>query len=153
MRRWPRYLASVPLLLVAACATGPQQDLRLADMLPTGDQRPSAPADHTLFFDLDSAALTAESIATLDRLVRDPARSSWTRFDVAGHADRSGPERHNRTLSAERADAVRRYLVGAGIPDAIITIAAYGEKQVLVGTADGIVEPQNRRVEIYLRSN
>lgn len=152
MRRWSRLPVLLPLLLVAACATGPRQELLVDDMLPTGDGRRPLSPDHTLFFDLDSAVLTAESMATLDRLVRDPARATWTRIDLSGHADRSGSERYNRTLSAGRAEAVRRYLVGAGVPEALIATAAYGERQVLVGTPDGIVEPQNRRVEVYLRS-
>ena len=152
-RPWRR-LALISLLAsVAACATGPAQELAVGDMLPVNEAgSPAAPA-YTLFFDLDSAVLNADAAAILDQVASDPARPRWTRIIVAGHADRSGSERHNKRLSAERAAAVRRYLLAAGVPAALIASVALGEKQGLVGTPDGAVEPQNRRVEIYVSVN
>ena len=35
-----------------------------------------------------------------------------------------------------------------GVPDGSITTEAFGESRPLVDTADGVREPQNRRVEI-----
>ncbi len=40
------------------------------------------------------------------------------------------------------------YLAGRGVPDGSITTEAFGESRPLVDTADGVREPQNRRVEI-----
>jgi OmpA-OmpF porin, OOP family len=153
VQRPPHRLFLIPLLLAfAACATGPAQELAVADMLPVNEAGvPAAPA-YTLFFDLDSAALTADAAATLDRLVADPARPRWTRLILAGHADRSGSERHNKTLSSDRAEAVRRHLLAAGVPANLIAAVAFGEQRGLVGTPDGTAEPQNRRVEIYISS-
>nr|MDP9415782.1 flagellar motor protein MotB [Pseudomonadota bacterium] len=37
---------------------------------------------------------------------------------------------------------------GRGVPDGAITTEAFGESRPLVETADGVREPQNRRVEI-----
>jgi outer membrane protein OmpA-like peptidoglycan-associated protein len=51
-------------------------------------------------------------------------------------------------LSQRRADSVRSYLAGRGIPDGSIATEAFGESRPLVETADGVREPQNRRVEI-----
>lgn len=151
VQRSPNRLFLIPLLsALAACATAPAQELAVADMLPVNEAGvPEAPA-YTLFFDLDSAVLTADATATLDRLVADPARPHWTRIILAGHADRTGSERHNKTLSADRAESVRRHLLAAGLPSAMIAAVAFGEKQGLVGTPDGVAEPQNRRVEIYI---
>ena len=138
---------------LAACVTVPAQELAVADMLPVNEAAvPSAPA-YTLFFDLDSAAITADAAAILDQLVKNPERSHWRRIVVAGHADRSGPEHRNRALSADRAAAVRRYLLDAGVSPATIASLALGEREGLVGTPDGTVEAQNRRVEIYPRDN
>lgn len=148
----PRHpVAFISLLsALAACATGPAQELAVADMLPMNEAgSPETPA-YTLFFDLDSAVVTADAAAILDQVVTDPARPRWTRIILAGHADRSGSRRRNLTLSIDRIEAVRRYLVAAGVPESLIVSLAFGEKQGLVGTPDGVVEPQNRRVEIYL---
>lgn len=148
------YRSSVLVLLLGlgACATGPARELAVADMLPKADHDslPAAPA-YMLFFDLDSAALTPDAIAILDGMMADPTRPKWTAIVLAGHADRSGPERLNTSLSADRVKAVRRHLLRAGIPAGLISSRVHGERQALVGTPDGAVEPQNRRVEIYLR--
>ena len=72
------------------------------------------------------------------------------RLRLTGHADRSGPHRYNKRLSMRRAVAVRRALQRLGIARNDIAVFAKGETELLVRTADGIREPQNRRVEIIL---
>ena len=74
-----------------------------------------------------------------------------TRIEVAGHADRSGTPAYNQRLSQRRADAVAAELVRQGIARNEIAVSAYGESRPLVPTADGVREPQNRRVEIVLK--
>jgi outer membrane protein OmpA-like peptidoglycan-associated protein len=39
-------------------------------------------------------------------------------------------------------------MVGKGIPDSAVTSTGVGQTQLLVQTADGVREPQNRRAEI-----
>ncbi|MBX6747532.1 MAG: OmpA family protein, partial [Acetobacteraceae bacterium] len=72
-------------------------------------------------------------------------------IEVAGHADRSGTPQYNMRLSRRRAETVAAELVRHGISRNEITIEAFGESRPLVPTADGVREPQNRRVEIVLR--
>ena len=67
---------------------------------------------------------------------------------LAGHADKSGSDSYNVGLSQRRADSVRAYLAGKGIPETAMSTEAFGESRPLVETADGVREPQNRRVEI-----
>jgi len=45
---------------------------------------------------------------------------------------------------------VRRELVADGVADNLIIVRGVGESDPLVPTADGVREPQNRRVEIVL---
>jgi outer membrane protein OmpA-like peptidoglycan-associated protein len=140
------------LLGLVACTAGPARELAVADMLPKTDHGslPAAPA-YIVFFDLDSAALTSDAAAILDGMAADPTRANWAAIMLAGHADRAGSERSNTTLSADRVETVRRHLLRAGIPAELIASRAHGERRALVGTPDGKPEPQNRRVEIYLR--
>ncbi len=42
-------------------------------------------------------------------------------------------------------------LVRSGVDRGDIVVTAFGESRPLVPTADGVREPQNRRVEIVLR--
>lgn len=147
MRRLRERLIILSLLtVVAGCAKSPVLD-------PGAGQAAvrRTPA-YTVFFDLDSAAITPDAAATLDRAIGEHRPFNARRLIISGHADRSGSERHNRLLSEQRAEAVRRYLIDAGVsPDAVVT-EAHGEEQGLVGTPDGTVEPQNRRVEIFILS-
>jgi hypothetical protein len=53
-------------------------------------------------------------------------------------------------LSLRRANTVKDALVKEGVPAAAITTVGRGESGLLVKTADGVREPQNRRVEIVI---
>jgi outer membrane protein OmpA-like peptidoglycan-associated protein len=103
-----------------------------------------------VFFDWDSAVLTARARQIVAEAAHNATRVQVTRIDVAGHADRTGTAAYNLTLSHRRADAVAAELVQHGIAKQSIDIEAFGETKPLVATADGVREPQNRRVEIVL---
>ena len=145
--------SAVLAFAAAAAATGcaPVRDVGVADLAPTSaaNVAVAAPA-FTLFFDAGSADFTAEAAAVLAAVVADHRRTGFGRIIVAGHADRSGPERGNAELSRQRAAAVRAYLIGAGLPPDLIVTEAYGEGKALVATSNGSAEPQNRRVEIFV---
>jgi OOP family OmpA-OmpF porin len=51
-------------------------------------------------------------------------------------------------LSRRRAESVAVQLEKDGIPSSEIEVVARGKRDLLVPTADGIKEPQNRRVQI-----
>jgi outer membrane protein OmpA-like peptidoglycan-associated protein len=67
---------------------------------------------------------------------------------VNGYTDSSGSPAYNLKLSQRRADSVAKELVSDGVQRSEIDIHGYGETHPLVPTADGVREPQNRRVEI-----
>jgi outer membrane protein OmpA-like peptidoglycan-associated protein len=54
-------------------------------------------------------------------------------------------------LSIRRANTVATELVKDGVPKAAIAIEGFGQTHLLVPTADGVREPQNRRVEIIIK--
>ncbi|HYE00864.1 MAG TPA: OmpA family protein, partial [Alphaproteobacteria bacterium] len=106
------------------------------------------PSAYVVFFDFDRADITAEAARIIAEAANAARTNSVTRIAVTGHADRSGTDRYNLALSQRRADAVRAELVRQGVTNDSITVAARGEAEPLVPTADGVREPQNRRVEI-----
>lgn len=106
------------------------------------------PGPFVVFFDWDRSNITSEAAAILDNAARSYAVTGEASIMLAGHADRSGPDRYNVRLSQRRADAVKAYLGGRGVPTTAITTEALGESRPLVQTADGVREAQNRRVEI-----
>ena len=104
-----------------------------------------------VFFDWDRADLTDRARQIIAEAAENSRRVQVTRIEVAGHADRSGTPAYNQRLSQRRADNVAAELVRRGVQRNIITVQAFGESRPLVPTADGVREPQNRRVEIVLR--
>jgi OOP family OmpA-OmpF porin len=69
---------------------------------------------------------------------------------VNGYTDLSGTAGYNQQLSLRRAQSVQTELLRDGVPGNEIVIRGYGESHPLVPTAQGVREPQNRRVEIIL---
>ncbi|MGO1080129.1 OmpA family protein [Inquilinus sp. CA228] len=105
---------------------------------------------YLVFFDFDSSKLTPEARQIVASAAADALQGNSARIDVTGHTDRSGSDKYNQALSTRRAEAVRRELVADGVADGLIVTRGVGEADPLIPTADGVREPQNRRVEIVL---
>jgi outer membrane protein OmpA-like peptidoglycan-associated protein len=108
------------------------------------------PKEFIVFFDFDQAKLTPEA----QKIVNDAAaeaRKGYVRIKLSGHADRAGSSQYNVGLSQRRADSVMSELRRLGVSSADIATEAKGEAEPLVPTADGVPEPQNRRVEIMMQ--
>jgi len=54
------------------------------------------------------------------------------KVSIAGHTDRLGTDAYNMNLSQNRANSIKQYLVGKGIPEDRITVSAHGETMPLV---------------------
>ena len=104
-----------------------------------------------VFFDWDRADLTDRARQIIAEAATNSRTVSSTRIEVSGHADRTGTAAYNQRLSVRRAEAVAAELVRRGVARNIITIQGFGFDRPLVPTAQGVREPQNRRVEIVLR--
>ncbi len=119
---------------------------------PVAPAAAPAPArTYLVFFDWDRANLTDRARQIIGEAAQNSRTAQVTRIEVAGHADRSGTPQYNQRLSQRRADAVAAELERQGVPRSAINVQAFGETRPLVATADGVREPQNRRVEIVLR--
>ena len=114
---------------------------------------PAAEAARTylVFFDWDRADLTPRARQVVAEAAAATTRTQVTRIEVNGFTDTSGTAAYNQNLSIRRAQAVANELVRAGVPKAAISIQGFGQTRLLVPTAAGVREPQNRRVEIILR--
>ncbi|TCZ66122.1 OmpA family protein [Roseicella aquatilis] len=112
---------------------------------------PAVARTYLVFFDWDRADLTERARQIIAEAADASRKTQTTRIEVAGHADRSGTPQYNQRLSQRRADAVAAELVRRGVNRGEIAVTAYGESRPLVPTADGVREPQNRRVEIVLK--
>jgi len=112
---------------------------------------PPAPPSFMVFFDWDRSNLSAQALATIKQAADAFKTKGQARVTATGHADRSGPDQYNMALSLRRANAVKDALVREGVPATAISVVGRGESMPLVQTADGVREPQNRRVEIVVQ--
>jgi OmpA-OmpF porin, OOP family len=69
-------------------------------------------------------------------------------ISVNGHTDDVGSEAYNQTLSERRAQAVRDYLVNAGLSPDILSVQGHGKSLPLVKGASDAARAKNRRVEL-----
>jgi outer membrane protein OmpA-like peptidoglycan-associated protein len=110
-----------------------------------------APPSFMVFFDWDKSNLSAQALGTIKQAADAFRAKGNARITATGHTDTSGPESYNMALSLRRANAVKDALVREGVPAQAISVIGMGEKGLLVPTADGVREPQNRRVEIVIQ--
>jgi OOP family OmpA-OmpF porin len=118
---------------------------------PTPAAAPAPARTFLVFFDWNRADLTDRARQIIGEAANNSRTTGTTRIEVSGHADRSGTPQYNQRLSERRAQAVASELERQGVPRSAMVIQAFGESRPLVPTADGVREPQNRRVEIVLR--
>ncbi|MDF1719225.1 MAG: OmpA family protein [Minwuia sp.] len=120
------------------------------DAQPVAKALPVLPVTHRLMFGFDSAELDDAARATLDEIARQTSAYPQADVQVIGHTDRAGNATYNRRLAEARAARVAEALRLRGINLARIDEIPAGESAPAVATADGVAEPQNRRVEIII---
>ena len=112
--------------------------------------RQTAPGQFMVFFALGSSELDADARQVISEAAADYRRVGEAQVSVIGHTDTSGSAELNQRLSDRRAEAVEVALVREGVPATSIVTIARGQEDLLVPTADGVREPENRRVEILV---
>jgi OOP family OmpA-OmpF porin len=117
---------------------------------PPQAAQPQAPS-FMVFFDWDRSNLSAQALNTIKQAADAYKTKGSARITATGHTDKSGPDAYNMALSLRRANTVKDALVRDGVPATAISVIGKGETQPLVQTADGVREPQNRRVEIVIQ--
>jgi outer membrane protein OmpA-like peptidoglycan-associated protein len=112
---------------------------------------PARPTVFLLYFLSAKDELTPESNSELEKILADMRARPVPDIIVTGHTDTVGSAEANDKLSMQRAERVKGFLTGIGIPRDRIQTAGRGEREPIVPTADNIDEPRNRRVEINVR--
>jgi outer membrane protein OmpA-like peptidoglycan-associated protein len=98
----------------------------------------------TVLFRMGTPELLPESSPALDQLAAELKARPTLKLRVSGHADRVGEPEKNQVLSEQRAEAVKAYLVKAGIAAERISTIGYGDTRPLYTSPDA----RNRRVEV-----
>lgn len=101
-------------------------------------------------FQFGTTELRPAAHAVLDRYVEYALDCPDVRLSISGHTDSSGDEALNIYLSDARAQAVRKYLLTAGIDAERVTAAGKGSAEPVADNATAWGRSRNRRIELEL---
>jgi len=99
-------------------------------------------------FEFNSDVLKTSSFETLDRVAREIKKDPSARFVLNGYSSLEGTAEHNMSLSVDRANSVKSYLVNAGVSAANLAIKGYGTANPIASNSNEAGRAKNRRVEI-----
>lgn len=104
-------------------------------------------------FATDSAEILPDSIPLMteiaDALLRHP---ELTGIEIQGHTDNRGSSARNQELSQQRADAVRQWLINAGVAADRLTAQGYGDSRPIAPNITAGGRARNRRVQFMITS-
>ena len=109
----------------------------------------AAAKQYIIYFAFNKDTITPESAQKIREIAA--AAGANGRIELDGHTDLAGTNKYNEALSLRRVNAVRDALVRDGVAASRITTEHYGETRPRVPTAQGVKEPQNRRVEVTIQ--
>jgi OOP family OmpA-OmpF porin len=102
-------------------------------------------------FETDSAVLLAPSKNVLDDVVANlKEHPAILKVRIEGHTDSTSTPEHNQTLSEQRAESVKAYLVSKGIDGARLTTKGFGQDKPIGDNTTEDGRFQNRRVEFHI---
>lgn len=101
-----------------------------------------------IYFETGKATLKAESYAQLDALVLILNKYEGAILVIEGHTDNVGEDAYNMTLSQQRTDAVKAYLMSKGIMESRLVAYGYGETRPVDDNNKSTGRAKNRRVEL-----
>ncbi|GAB3992436.1 OmpA family protein [Spirosoma daeguense] len=106
-----------------------------------------------ILFDVNSYALKPETKQQLTSFASTLNKEKDTEIRIEGHADATGSEDLNMTLSKNRANSVAAFLEGQGIKTSRIAEKGFGELQPVADNATEAGRRKNRRVDIAIFAN
>jgi OOP family OmpA-OmpF porin len=107
-------------------------------------------ANRIVEFESGQAVLTPTGKSILDEMSAAMLKLKGQKFEVIGHTDNVGLRASNQNLSQARAEAVRNYLAGKGIPAETLVASGQGPDRPVASndTAEG--RARNRRIEFRM---
>lgn len=105
---------------------------------------------NNIFFATGKSTLLPESFYELNQVSELMKSNPNIKVEIAGHTDNVGGDEANKSLSQDRADAVRFYLLSSGILNSQLQAKGYGKIRPKTSNATQEGKAQNRRVEFTI---
>ena len=114
---------------------------------------PKAAEEVTLHvnFDTNKYKIRPADLAELQKAVDFAKKNPDAKFHVVGYTDSRGSDKHNQKLSENRAESVKKYLVGEAIAPEKITSEGKGKADPVGDNKTKEGQFQNRRVVLMIK--
>jgi len=113
--------------------------------------RPKVEALHAdVYFGFDRSRLNDEAKTSLQEQAEILKKQSNWALVLQGSTDQRGPAEYNRALGLRRAETVKHYLVGLGLPDTLIKVMSLGKERAICEEDSKECWQRNRRVHLEL---
>jgi outer membrane protein OmpA-like peptidoglycan-associated protein len=103
-----------------------------------------------ILFDTGKSALKPAANENLNKMADIMKKYPENVLTVKGYTDATGSVERNRTLSEQRAAAVKNQLVSGGIPADTVSVVGMGPDAPVADNKSATGRAQNRRVEIEI---
>jgi len=104
----------------------------------------------SVLFASNKSALLPAAQDRLNQVCAALMETKERKLTVEGHTDSQGASNYNQTLSQQRADAVRSYIISRGYPGDLILAQGIGEERPVSDNTNAEGRANNRRVEIVV---
>ncbi|MET3112701.1 outer membrane protein OmpA-like peptidoglycan-associated protein [Pedobacter sp. CG_S7] len=101
-----------------------------------------------VLFEFNSSVLKTASFQILEQAVVEMKKDASVKYIINGHSSSEGSADHNMSLSIDRANSVKSFLVNAGIDAANFSIKGFGQRAPASSNDTEEGKSLNRRVEI-----
>jgi len=100
-------------------------------------------------FEFNSSVLKTDAYPLLDQAATAMKADPSAKFNLNGYASIEGTEEYNLTLSQDRANSVKTYLVNSGVSSSQLTAKGFGTTNPVGDNSTEAGRILNRRVEIH----
>jgi outer membrane protein OmpA-like peptidoglycan-associated protein len=112
---------------------------------------PKTPAKFVIYFDRNADNLTPKSLETLQTVIEQIKLREPCEIAAFGFTDRKGSPKYNKELSKKRVNNIVSWIKRHALNIIAIKKEYKGEENLKIKTDDDVLEPLNRRVELYIR--
>lgn len=118
--------------------------------LPRIIQRKFSGSVKGIQFETGSADIKKASFKLLDEAAKVFQQYQTLRIEISGHTDNQGDASFNMTLSQQRAESVRKYLIDRGIEGRRLIAIGYGQDKPVANNKSAGGRGRNRRIELRI---
>lgn len=139
--------APVEVIQEEKSTTAPPEKEKEVEATPSPEKMPDFNYSN-IQFEFNSSVLKTSSYSVLDQISTEMKKYQNVKFNINGHSSVEGTEQRNMTLSLDRANAVKAYMMNVGVDGSNLNAVGFGEAKPIADNNNEEGRILNRRVQI-----